>query len=275
MQLIFIGDISNRCLIVVILTLFQINESDVILIHLRSVDSREKLLQDLAPRNLSQPWVMFEPDTPINSNPILRHQYHVLNGIFNRTFHFRTDSDVLMVHGFIVRRGSEANLLPPSWHKEPIVWPTNNRSKLAVAFISNCQAQSGRLKYINEVQKFAPVDVFGRCGTLKCGSSRYAEHQYTPDTDPCMIYAGKNYLFFFAFENAFCEDYVTEKVYNLLYYPVVPVVFGAVNYSQVLPQHSYIDATKFTPEQLAVRLTHLATHRQVRERTHFFDHHHL
>lgn len=176
-----------------------------------------------------------------------------------------------MVHGFIVRRGSEANLLPPSWHKEPIVWPTNNRSKLAVAFISNCNALSGRLKYINEFQKFAPVDVFGKCGPFKCGSSRYAQHQYSPDTDPCMIYAGENYLFFFAFENAFCEDYVTEKVYNLLYYPIVPVVLGAADYSKVLPQNSYIDATKFTPEQLALRLTHLATHPQVRGSTHFLS----
>ncbi|KAK4315678.1 hypothetical protein Pmani_013110 [Petrolisthes manimaculis] len=237
-------------------------KADVILIHVRSVQSREKLLHDLKPRDPSQPWVMFDPETHIMSNPHLRYKYHTLNGIFNRTFHHRRDSDILMVHGFIVGRGSDANLLPPSWRTQPILWPTTNRTKLAVTFISNCKDQSGRLKYIREFQQFASIDVYGKCGPLRCGSSRYAQHEYQPHTDPCMITAGENYLFFFAFENALCEDYATEKIYNLLYYPMVPVVLGAADYSQLLPPNSFINARSFTPKQLAHRLTYLATHPQ-------------
>ncbi len=52
--------------------------------------------------------------------------------------------------------------------------------------------------------------------------------------------------------SAICEDYVTEKVFNIMRYNLIPVVFGGANYSQILPKNSYIDALSFeSPEHLA------------------------
>nr|XP_045622355.1 3-galactosyl-N-acetylglucosaminide 4-alpha-L-fucosyltransferase FUT3-like [Procambarus clarkii] len=243
--------------------LSEMSTADVVLIHLRSVATREKVLMDLGPRDPSQPWVMFEPETHLQSNSLFHTNYKLLNGFFNRTMHHRRDSDILILNGFIVGRGRNASFLPPSWRQDPVLFPNKIRRKLAVAFVSNCKDNSGRLRYIQALKKYAPVDVYGRCGDLKCGSSRYAEHAYKPATDPCMRMAGDSYLFYLAFENALCSDYVTEKLYNLLYYPLIPVVLGAANYSALMPPGSYINALHYTPQQLAYKLKHLANHPQV------------
>ncbi|XP_069172831.1 3-galactosyl-N-acetylglucosaminide 4-alpha-L-fucosyltransferase FUT3-like isoform X1 [Procambarus clarkii] len=242
--------------------LSEVSTADVVLIHLRSVASREKVLVDLGPRDPSQPWVMFEPETHLQSNVLFHTNYKLLDGFFNRTMHHRRDSDILVLHGFIVGRGRDASFLPPSWRQDPVLFPNKTRRKLAVAFVSNCKDNSGRLQYIRTLKKYARVDVYGRCGGHKCGSSRYAEHAYKPATDPCMRMAGDSYLFYLAFENALCTDYVTEKLYNLLYYPLIPVVLGAANYSALMPPGSYINALHYTPKQLAYKMKYLADHPQ-------------
>ena len=47
----------------------------------------------------------------------------------------------------------------------------------------------------------------------------------------------------------FCQ--ITEKFFNLLDRNIVPIVYGAGNYEAIAPPHSYIDALKYTPVQLA------------------------
>nr|XP_045609846.1 3-galactosyl-N-acetylglucosaminide 4-alpha-L-fucosyltransferase FUT3-like [Procambarus clarkii] len=249
----------------------QVSTADVVLIHLRSVASREKVLVDLGPRDPSQPWVMFEPETHLQSNVLFHTNYELLDGFFNRTMHHRRDSDILVLHGFIVGRGRDASFLPPSWRQDPVLFPNKTRRKLAVAFVSNCKDNSGRLQYIRTLKKYARVDVYGRCGDHKCGSSRYAEHAYKPATDPCMRMAGDSYLFYLAFENALCTDYVTEKLYKLLYYPLIPVVLGAANYSALMPPGSYINALHYTPQQLAYKMKYLADHPQIYVRVHQYN----
>ncbi|XP_071517721.1 alpha-(1,3)-fucosyltransferase C-like [Panulirus ornatus] len=241
----------------------QVKTADAVLIHLLSVESPDTLSKDLGTRDPSQPWIMFEPETHLKGNVMFYNDYKSLNGIFNRTMHYRQDSDILLLHGFIVRRGKDASLLPPTWRRQPELRQNSNTRKLAVAFVSNCHDDSGRLKYIEALKTYAPIDVYGKCGDKKCGHSLYTHQGYRIDEEPCMRYAGQNYLFYLAFENALCKDYVTEKLYNLLYYPLVPVVLGEADYSVLLPPHSYINARHYTPQQLAQRLQHLANHPKV------------
>nr|XP_045601874.1 3-galactosyl-N-acetylglucosaminide 4-alpha-L-fucosyltransferase FUT3-like [Procambarus clarkii] len=238
----------------------QVTSADAVLIHLSSVKSKDQLIQDLGRRDASQPWIMFEAETHLRANLMYMNDYKTLNGVFNRTMHYRQDSDIHVLHGFVVRRGGEASLLPPSWRRQPELQQINNTQRLAVAFVSNCDDDSGRLKYIEALKKHAPIDVYGKCGDLKCGHSLNTNKGYRIDWEPCMQYAGHHYLFYLAFENALCKDYVTEKLYNLLYYPIVPVVLGAADYSALLPPKSYINALDYTPEQLARRLQYLALH---------------
>ena len=58
------------------------------------------------------------------------------------------------------------------------------------------------------------MDVFGRCGTMKCPK------------DKCDEYLSNNYMFYLSFENSLCMDYVTEKFFNILQDDILPVVLG-------------------------------------------------
>lgn len=244
-------------------TLLQIQSSDAVLIRLWDVKSRQSLLSFLGRRDPSQPWIMLENETHLRANLKTHLKYTELNGIFNRTFYFRSDSDIRMVHGFIVRRGQEATLLPPHWVRQPEMEVKNETRLMAVAFISDCVDHSGRLRYISDLKKYIHVDVYGKCGNLKCGAPRHATARVRVDTDPCLRAAARKYFFFLAFENAICKDYVTEKLYNVLYYPMVPVVLGGANYSSLLPPNSYVDANPHTPAALAKILERLAGDPQV------------
>ncbi len=52
--------------------------------------------------------------------------------------------------------------------------------------------------------------------------------------------------------SAICEDYVTEKIFTLMRFNIIPVVFGGAKYDQLFPKNSYIDALSFeSPEHLA------------------------
>lgn len=80
------------------------------------------------------------------------------------------------------------------------------KSKLVTWFVSNCQAKSGRLKYVEELSRHIGVDVYGECGTFRCKRS---ESCFSDVVEP-------NYFFYLSFENSFCDDYVTEKLMNPL-----------------------------------------------------------
>ncbi|XP_076034891.1 alpha-(1,3)-fucosyltransferase C-like [Oratosquilla oratoria] len=255
---------------------------DAIMIFMRHVRSAHSLQEDLSPRDPTQPWVMLSFETYLRSTNVYHVKYPTLNGIFNRSLYYRADSDALFQHGFVVSR-QDAYLLPESWRVDPLLDPGLNisntkppsgpptalpyslphcRRRLAAAFISNCGDNSGRLTYIRALQRYITVDVYGACGNLKCGGRHYVQHNYKPQTDPCLRMVGTNYLFFLAFENAICKDYATEKVYNVMYYPIVPVVLGGANYSTLLPPGSYINAMHYSPTQLAQYLQQLASNKE-------------
>ncbi|XP_069987832.1 alpha-(1,3)-fucosyltransferase C isoform X4 [Penaeus vannamei] len=236
----------------------EVKEADAVVIYIRFLPRRPLQLPALEPRDPGQPWVALSFEAPPRANKNFYDDFRLLNGAFNRTMLYRRDADVVVPHGFVVGRGEEAALLPEVWHGPPVSEVPSRERKLAATFISNCKAESGRLDYIQKVQQYIPVDIYGKCGPLKCGHSMYVQDRYSPATDKCLRNTGMNYLFYFAFENSLCHEYVTEKLYNILYYPTVPVVFGAANYSTLLPPNSFIDARRFTPIQLASLLQRLS-----------------
>ena len=129
------------------------------------------------------------------------------------------------------------------------------KNKLVAWFVSHCYTQSRREKYVSILRQYIPVDIYGGCYTLKCEMNQTA----FLSTNDCYSMLDNSYRFYLAFENSFCNDYVTEKFYDVLSRRIIPVVLGGANYSAIAPPHSYIDAVNYSPRELAAYLKLLAS----------------
>ena len=105
---------------------------------------------------------------------------------------------------------------------------------------------------MKNLQNYISVDVFGKCGPLKC-----------EDGMDCFVNLAKSYKFYLAFENSLCSEYVTEKFWRTLRLPLLPVVMGPSDYWKIAPPHSYIDVNDFAnAEELANYLLYLDVHEE-------------
>ena len=99
-----------------------------------------------------------------------------------------------------------------------------------------CKMQARREKYVKQMKKSIDVDVYGKCGKLKCSRD---------NETGCYQNMEQNYKFYLSFENSVCDDYVTEKFFNILDYNVIPVTYSGANFSAIAPPHSYINTLDF------------------------------
>jgi alpha-1,3-fucosyltransferase len=110
---------------------------------------------------------------------------------------------------------------------------------MAAWVVSNCNATGLRWPYAVELSKYIQLDVYGQCGTMKCGKHCFRDIE-------------RKYKFYLAFEKCHCDQYLTEKVFRTLNYNIIPIVLGGANYSKILPEHSYINVEDFkSPKHLA------------------------
>ncbi|ODM93136.1 Alpha-(1,3)-fucosyltransferase C [Orchesella cincta] len=237
----------------------ELSSSDAVLFHIVDVFLEKFKLP--ATRNPSQIWIglTYEPPFILENSGV---SLQKLNGLFNRTMTYRTDGDIVARHGTFSK--ITGNSILPSYTSN---WvnsheTTKERNYAAgkhhlVAWFASadskgkCDSQSGREIYVKELQKHVKVDIYGSCGSFKCGGKKNMRNSYKVEEDDCFMMVSQDYKFVLAFENTLCQDYVTEKLFNHLKLNVIPVVFGANNYSAVAPPKSVIDASEFEPEELA------------------------
>ena len=81
------------------------------------------------------------------------------------------------------------------------------KSRQAAWFVSNCATPGRRESYVKELEKLLKVDVYGKCGRFTCSR----ENQTA-----CLLQLESDYKFCLSFENSICEDYVTEKFFNMM-----------------------------------------------------------
>lgn len=165
----------------------------------------------------------------------------IYNRYFNMTWTYKLSSDVIFPyiqvknnHGVIIgpRKNMEwihINDMEPT--ETEIIKKIRHKTIAAAWIASNCGAASGRFNYIKslnkELTKYGQrVDVYGLCGDMECPTGS--------EMDECYAKIETDYYFYLAFENSFCEDYVSEKLLHALQHYAVPVVFGGANYSRYL-----------------------------------------
>ncbi|KAH6937921.1 hypothetical protein HPB50_005245 [Hyalomma asiaticum] len=219
----------------------MLSVSDAVVFYGRDIDP-EHVPEQRAP---FQKWVYWSLEPPWHCPVALLKD---LNNTINWTMTYRRvvyDSDVLNNYGTTVKvMPSQA----PSEESLKKAWKA--KSKMAVWAVSSCKTSGKREDYIEELQKYLYVDVYGKCGENVCPREK---------RDSCYQMFAKNYVFYLSFENCICKDYATEKLFRPLMHDIIPVVFGGANYSQIAPPGSYIDALSFeSPMHLARHLKKVA-----------------
>ena len=133
------------------------------------------------------------------------------------------------------------------------------KSKLAFWVASHCPTDNRREDYVMALQRFVPVDIYGKCGNLSLCDRR----DHVSIREDCIKNASSEYYFYLAFENSNCPNYISEKYWRVVrdLMPVVPVVMGGGNYKKLALPYSYIDVNDFSSvEDLAKYLQYLKSH---------------
>ena len=135
--------------------------------------------------------------------------HSTMTNYFNWTMTYRWDSDIVRPYGYIKPIGN-VPLHPSENQMEHHLSEVNyadGKTKMVTWFVSNCNSKSKRNELVKELQKHINVDVYGKCGTMKCPKKEVGDIS----SDECLDMAGKNYKFYMSLENSLCQDYVTEK----------------------------------------------------------------
>ena len=221
-------------------------ESDLVVFHARDMPTLRHLKALLKERPMPQRWVFALWESPNHFS--YTKPFH---GIFNLTWTYRRDSDIWGPYGSYIQLSSED---PIDGHQKiPLKDFTRAKSKIVAWIVSNCEAKL-RLKFVLELKRFIKIDVFGKCSGRIFGESRSCAKTRQSKFD-CL----KKYKFYLSFENALCEDYITEKYWgNLGDANVIPVVMGGADYTKLAIPGSYINVLDFkSVKQLAEYLHYL------------------
>jgi hypothetical protein len=193
----------------------DLHTSDALVFHWRDIRAND--MPDYHFNN--QKWTLYNWEPPCNS-PVDR--LESLGDNINWTISYRRDSDIFIPYGEVYKcNKSSKTKYSFEGKKKSIAW-----------FVSNCDSESKREVYVKELQKYIDVDVYGKCGPLKCNNNS------------CYEMMAQNYKFYLSFENSvsfenhfyrkiknfifllvqqLCKDYVTEKLFKIIGYHVIPV----------------------------------------------------
>lgn len=239
---------NNRCLYTTDHSALM--TSSAVIFHLRDV----RKISDLPKIKVqNQKWIIYNIESPMGNRRW--DELELFKNIaphFDLTMTYRSDSDIAIPYGRMVRNSNNSKI--------NIEINFQQKSKEIAWFVSNCESFSKREVIVEKIRKLIPIDIYGKCGTLSCPLGGY--HLFK--NERCYEMLMKNYKFYLAFENSVCTDYVTEKLFNILNYDVIPIVYGGANYAHILPPNSYIDVRNFTsPEQLVKYLHYVGNNETI------------
>jgi hypothetical protein len=144
-----------------------------------------------------------------------------LANLYNLTATYRRASD--FANPYAVNSGLvwQPN---PSFDKRADFHGQKSAARFAAALVSNCNSK--RMRLLDKLREHVALDVFGKCTGKPCPLA-FTNGTATAD---CRAILATEYMFFLAFENSVCEDYVTEKFFRTLRFDTIPVVHGGGKY---------------------------------------------
>ncbi|XP_011173595.2 alpha-(1,3)-fucosyltransferase 10 isoform X2 [Solenopsis invicta] len=179
-------------------------------------------------------WGLLHEESPRN-NPILVHD-EALN-LFNYSSTFSRFSNVPLT--LLDLPGLE-ELVAKSYYV-----PTKEKSVLIhvenlapVLYIqSDCDTASDRDRYVLELIKHIQVDSYGTCVNNARLNDRLKNNYLDILSDREFLSFVARYKFTIAFENAICDDYITEKLWRPLIVGSVPIYYGSPSFKDWLPNN--------------------------------------
>jgi Glycosyltransferase family 10 (fucosyltransferase) C-term len=124
-----------------------------------------------------------------------------------------------------------------------------HRQRLMAIFLSGNATMWRRYQFVSDLMGHMKVDSYGK--ELNNMKDESGQPLYLSQQDKYNLY--REYKFVLALENTLEEDYVSEKLWEPLYYGAVPVYLGATNIDKFLPHHdAVVHASDFkSPAELA------------------------
>lgn len=189
-------------------------------------------------------WVLHSHEAP----PQFGRGRVYLPEVFNWSISYRRDSDIWLPYGRVVpveqtRREEDCAKEEILIGNIPLSKWINGKSKLVAGVISNCHTNARREYFVEQLKGTGkPVDIYG---DGSCSDFKVKCKFYDGNCTSFWAQLSATYKFYLALENSVCVDYITEKFWRSLKLGMVPVVYGGANYTQVMPQGSYIDVRDF------------------------------
>ncbi|XP_077276370.1 alpha-(1,3)-fucosyltransferase 10 isoform X1 [Temnothorax americanus] len=194
-------------------------------------------------RNSAISWGLLHEESPRN-NPVLVHE-EALN-LFNYSSTFSRFSNVpltlLDLPGLEELVGKGKTQLD---EKKSYYMSTKEKSALMraedlapVLYIqSDCDTASDRDRYVIELMKHIRVDSYGGCVNNAQLDDRLKNNYLDILSNREFLSFVAKYKFTIAFENAICEDYITEKLWRPLIVGSVPIYYGSPSFKDWLPNN--------------------------------------
>ncbi|KAJ7335314.1 hypothetical protein JRQ81_013255 [Phrynocephalus forsythii] len=198
------------------------------------------------PRQGHHDWALFHEESPKNNYKLFQEPAITL---FNHTATFSRHSHLPLTTQYLESIEALTSL------KYVLSLQEKNTLRKTLAPLvyvqSDCDPPSDRDSYIKELMAYIEVDSYGAC--------LHNRDLPEPLRDPASMDSDvfykvlAQYKFVLAFENAVCDDYITEKFWRPLKLGVVPVYYGSPSIEDWLPSNkSAILITGFShPKDLA------------------------
>ena len=228
----------------------RLTQASLVAFHLYDIAKNELPERQLSAKN-DQSWVFITGESPVNfyyQNPSFYPR--LLDDAFDRSISYKFDSPFSIFSNEVINRSTVA-----TEQRQSNANSLKGKRKAIVWIVSNCVTFSRREKYVEQLKRFIPVDIYGACG-IRCSTNVHRQCQADLH----------EYYFYLAFENSRCNSYITEKFWKIISddeHRLVPIVMGPSerDYARVAPNQSYIHVNRYpSPEALAKYLRYLMDH---------------
>lgn len=207
----------------------------------------------LPPRLPRQLWGLFHEESIANNYALT---LPALRKLINISATFSRHADLPLTTQFLpsvtslmasLQQPVSANSRPPPRPLAPVVY-----------IQSDCTTLSFRDDYVRELAMYIAVDSYGACLHNREFPDPSLGHPEQMNAAELEQLVGQ-YPFTLAFENAICDDYITEKLWRTFRAGSIPIYRGSPSIRDYVPAGSVVVANDFeSPRALATHLLTLA-----------------